>query len=161
MSFKCLCLNSQKMGSCWLWECAVKCILSAVLHTGHESAWRQRKLNLRPDRMVGKTVIHSVMLEWTTDCIAVQHYDASKVSILACLLLFHTNHHDNPLTLAARSQAPPFPHSHIPPISLSIYLSSSVATFFLAQLLHVPYVFPSSWMADVTLQSRLSNTVKK
>ncbi len=103
----------------------------------------------------GKTVIHSVMLEWTTDCIAVQHYDVSKVSILACLLLFHTNHHDNPLTLAARSHTPPFPHSYIPPISLSIYLSSSVVTFFLVQLLHVPYVFPSSldgW-CDVTVQA--------
>ncbi len=83
-------------------------------------------------RTGGKTqVIHSVMLEWTTDCIAVQYYDVSKVSILACLLLFRTNHHDNPLTLAARSHTPPFPHSSIPP-SLSRSISPHLS-------------LPSSW----------------
>ncbi len=101
----------------------------------------------------GKTVIHSVMLEWTTDCIAVQHYDASKVSILACLLLFHTNHHDNPLTLAARIHLPsPFIHPPHLPLDLSLLICRY---FLLGTTSACPLCFPQltdGW-CDVTVQA--------
>lgn len=89
-----------------------------------------RMPNLRPD-WCKNTMIYSGMLGWRTDRSDVQYSDARNVSILACPSpFFHANHHDNLLTLAARSHTPPFPHSAL-----------ICRSFFLAQLPLFPLCF--------------------